>query len=150
MMWETSLQGVQIQIPQNSRDTSLLPLERDHGVSPPLSRTALRVFLLWKVISWLEKENAEEDKSEERQGQGMTWGSGNIYSWPWILDFDQPWLRPTSSLTSEPRIPHKSLKVNRSFQQTWCLKPPWGFYPPRTQAQQAEFMFKFISLSSTH
>lgn len=79
----------------------------------------------------------------------MIWSSGNFYSWAWMLDLGQPWIRPTSSFTSEPQIPHKSLKVNLSFQQTWYLKPPQGFYPSRTQTQEAEFRFKFISLSRT-
>lgn len=62
------------------------------GVSPPLPRTALRIFLLWKVTSWFEKENARRGQIRKKAGAG-----DSLEQWEFLLFALDP--RPRSTLS---------------------------------------------------
>lgn len=81
--------------------------------------------------------------------QGAIWSNGIFYSWHWILDLGLQWIRPPSSLTPEPQIPHRSHEGQLFFSANLVshLHPPKIFTLLGTQTQKAKFRFKFTSLS---
>lgn len=82
--------------------------------------------------------------------QGAIWSSGIFYSWHWLLDLGLQWIRPPSSLTPEPQIPHRSHEGQLFFSAnlvSHISTPPKIFTLLGTQTQKAKFRFKFTSLS---
>lgn len=73
MMWGTSLQGVQRQIPQDSRDTSLLPLERDREGFSTFVQNCFEGFPFVKShqLTWERKRRRGQIRRKAEAGDDL-------------------------------------------------------------------------------
>lgn len=90
-MWGTSLQGVQIQIPQNSRDTSLLPLERYCGDFSTFVQNCFEGFPLVKSHQLTWERKCRRGQIRRKAGAG-----NDLEQWKFLLLALGP--RPRSTL----------------------------------------------------
>lgn len=92
VIWGNSLQGVQIKIPQNSRDISLLPLERDRGGFSTFAQNCFEDFPFVKSHQLIWERNARRGQIRKKAGAG-----DSLEQWEFLLFALDP--RPRSTLS---------------------------------------------------